>query len=77
MLRRCSSVLSQSASKCQLGVFHKRSNPGWAYSDIEEYVESKDAFDHLIEKYDVFLPKEKSVEYAAKIVGLKVPVCTK
>jgi len=42
-------------------------------SHVDDYEKAKRAFDNLIEKYDVFLPKEKSVEYAARIVGLKVP----
>ena len=40
---------------------------------IRAFMDSKLKYDSLLSKYDVFKEKEKSIEYAAAVVGLKPP----
>ena len=40
---------------------------------LREYMKAKTIYDSLLSKYDVFKQKEKSVEYAASVVGLRPP----
>lgn len=40
---------------------------------LEGYMRAKSRYDALLSRYDIFKAKEKSTEYAAEIVGLKLP----
>ena len=40
---------------------------------LSQYIKSKTEYDAFIDKYEVFGAREKSVEEAARMVGLKVP----
>jgi len=40
---------------------------------LEAYLNAKNKYTILLSKYDVFKDKEKSVEYAANVVGLQTP----
>ena len=52
----------------------KRSQSGNSIEGkLREYMKAKTIYDSLLSKYDVFKQKEKSVEYAASVVGLRTP----
>jgi hypothetical protein len=40
---------------------------------LQAYLNAKNKYTILLSKYDVFKEKEKSVEYAANVVGLQTP----
>jgi hypothetical protein len=46
-------------------------------SELSKYLEAKKEFDSLAEKYEIFNQKEKSVESAANLVGLRLPCAVK
>ena len=56
--------------------FARRSGKAQLSAQLAEYMQAKKEFDDLIEKYEIFSAKEKSVEDAAKLVGLHVPKST-
>ena len=43
-------------------------------SQLTSYLKAKDQFDYLVEKYQIFVSKEKSTSDAANLVGLRVPI---
>ena len=43
------------------------------WNKVESYLTAKSDYESLLSKYDVFKQKEKSIEYAAAVVGLKPP----
>ena len=49
----------------------KRKSVRW--NKVESYLNAKSDYESLLSKYDVFKQKEKSIEYAAAVVGLKPP----
>lgn len=56
-----------------LDIFAARISRPEISEKLTEYINAKNEFRALIKKYDVFCDKSKSVDDAAKLVGLRVP----
>ena len=56
-----------------LNEFARRHESQLLACQLSAYTRAKEEFDNLIEKYQIFAPKEASVAEAAKLVGLQLP----